>query len=175
VPLIRAVAGAGMALGLPVAGVWWSLSQTRPSILYAFAVNWGLMGFAFAAGLIVPLRFAPSYYQVFPFERGGDVYERLGVRAFQRMLRRARVHGAAPFPRYRPEAGGLARLATDTYGPEAAHAVIFLIVLVVAADALRRGWWDTALWLTAFNIALNAYPVCSMRHVRARIEAARSR
>jgi hypothetical protein len=179
VPLIHAIARAGIALGLPIAGVWWSLSHTRPSILFAVAVNFGLMGFAFAAALIVPRRLAPAlpaaYFETFPFERGGRLYERLGVRGFQRFLRGARVHGPAPIPRLMPREGGLGRLVTDTYGPEAAHGVIFLIVLIVAADALRRGWWDTALWLMLFNVAFNAYPVCSMRYVRARIRAVRPR
>jgi len=174
VPLIRAAAGAGLALGLPVAGLWWGLSHARPGILFALSVNCGLMGFAFVAGLVVPLGVAPafssSYYSVFPFEHGGRVYERLGVRAFQRFLRRIRFHGPQPVPHYRPREGGLGRLVSDTYGPETAHGVIFLIVLVIAIDAVRRGWWETALWLTLFNVLLNAYPVFSMRHVRARIE-----
>ena len=174
-PLIRAIAGAGVALGFPVAGVWWSLSHTRPSLLFAVAVNFGLMAFAFALDLVVPLRLTPAYYAVFPFERGGLIYERLGVRGFQRFLRAVRVHGPAPFPRYMPRAGGLDRLVADTYGAETGHALIFLVIVVVAIDAATRGWWDTALWLTLFNVLLNAYPVFSMRHVRARIQSVRSR
>lgn len=46
--------------------------------------------------------------------------------------------------------------------------MIFIVVCGVAVDAVRRGWWDTAAWLLLFNILLNAYPVMSMRHVRAR-------
>ena len=172
-PLTRAIAGAGVNLGLPVAGVWWGLEHTHPSVVFAFAVNWGLMGFAFVASLIVPLRLWPAYYRTCAFERRGRVYERLGVRAFQAALRRSRLHGPAPFPRIVPAADRLGRLATDTYAPETAHALIFVAVLVIAADALRLGWWDTAAWLLLFNLVLNAYPVFSMRHVRARIAAVR--
>jgi hypothetical protein len=111
VPLARTIAAAVIAPGFAVAGLWWSLAHTRPSIAFAFFVNLGLMGFAFAVALVLPLRLWPAYYCTFAFEQGGRLYDRVGVRWFQRGLRLAHVHGPSPFPRLAPSGGGLARNA----------------------------------------------------------------
>jgi hypothetical protein len=166
--MIRALGMAALNIALPVAALAWSLTMTRRSALFAFALNWALMGFAFVFWLIVPVRFGRSYYRVHVIERDGRLYERLGVRLFQRILRRTGFHGPKPFPGYAPGPDAFARLTDATHGPETAHALIFIVVAAVAVDAAARGWWDTAAWLLFFDIALNAYPVLSMRHVRAR-------
>jgi len=159
---------ASLNIALPVAALAWSLTMSRRSVAFAFFLNWVLMAFAFVVWIVVPIRFARGYYDVHPFERGGRLYERLGVRLFQRILRASKFHGPRPFPRYTAGPGGASALAADTLNPETAHVMIFLVVCGVAVDAVRRGWWDTAAWLLLFNILLNAYPVMSMRHVRAR-------
>ncbi len=55
-------------------------------------------------------------------------------------------------------------------GVRVSQVFIFLVVAAVAADAMRKGWWDTAGWLSLFNVLLNAYPVLSLRYVRVRVE-----
>ena len=42
------------------------------------------------------------------------------------------------------------------------------MLAAVSVVFVRRGWWDTAGWLWFFNIVHNAYPVLSLRAVRAR-------
>ena len=142
--------------------------MNRRSVLFAFAINWALMLFAFVAFLIVPIRFPPGYYRVQEFERRGRLYDRLRVRQFQEILRRTKFHGPRPFPRYVNGSGALGQLDDATYGSETAHALIFLVVAGLAIDAARRDWWDTAAWLLFFDILCKAYPVLSMRHVRVR-------
>jgi hypothetical protein len=146
----------------------WTLSLSRRSIVFAFAINWALMGWAFIVWLVMPLRFGSGYYQVHRFERSGRLYERLGVRGFQRFLRRTGLLGWNPSLRFVSRSGAHAALVAATCGPETAHALIFIVLGAVAVDAVCRGWWDTAGWLLLFNILHNAYPVVSLRYVRVR-------
>lgn len=166
--MFRAIVVAALNIALPVAALAWGISMNRRSVVFAFAINWALMLFAFIAFLVAPIRFARGYYRVWRFERDGRLYERIGVRAFQTVLRRTKFHGPRPFPRYPYGPGALGQLEDATYGPETAHALIFMVVIGLAMDAARRGWWDTAAWLVLFDVLLNAYPVFSMRYVRAR-------
>jgi hypothetical protein len=153
---------AALALGAIV----WTLSISRRSVAFAFAINWALMGFAFVIWSVVPIRFGAGYYRVHRFERSGALYERLGLRVFQRVLRRSGLQ----WLRYAPGPGAGATLAAATHGPETAHLVIFIVLSVVTVHAVSRGWWDTAGWLVLFNVLHNAYPVMSLRYVRVRTE-----
>jgi hypothetical protein len=155
---------------LTVAALLWSLSISRRSVAFAFAINWALMGFAFVAWMIVPIRLGRGYYRVRTIERSGRLYEALGVRLFQRVLRRSGLHGPRPFPGYVRGPAGAASLVAATCGSETAHLLIFVVVSALAVDAALREWWDTAGWLVVFNVLLNAYPVLSLRYVRVRAE-----
>ena len=126
------------------------------------------MGLAFVIWLVAPARFGRSYYRVHAFERSGRLYERLGVRHFQRFLRR--VGSMNPWLRYRPGPSASTTLVAATEGSETAHLLIFIMLAVVSGVFVRRGWWDTAGWLLFFNIVHNAYPVLSLRSVRARAD-----
>jgi hypothetical protein len=100
--------------------------MSRRSVAFAFAINWALMGFAFIIWLIIPIRLSSKYYRVRPFERSGRLYESLGVRLWQRVLRRSGLHGRTPFPGYARGPGARAALVAATLGPETAHLLIFI-------------------------------------------------
>jgi hypothetical protein len=155
---------AGFAIGATA----WTLEMSRRSVAFAFWINWALMGLAFVTWLIAPARFGRSYYRVQAFERSGRLYQRLGVRHFQQFLRR--VGFMNPWLRYRPVPSAITTLVAATEGPETAHLLIFIVLMVVSGVFVRRGWWDTAGWLLFFNILHNAYPVLSLRAVRARAD-----
>jgi hypothetical protein len=167
---IRAVATTLVAAAYTVASLVWTLSIARRSLAFAFWINWALMGAAFVVWTLVPIRFRRGYYRVHEFERHGAFYAVVGVRVFQRLLRASRFHGAAPLPRYRPGPAARETLIAETYNSETAHFIIFAVLAIVAANLAWRGWWDTAAWLSAFNVLFNAYPVMSMRHIRARVD-----
>jgi len=154
-----------------IAAMAWTLEMSRRSVAFAFFINWALMGLAFAMWLVVPARFGRAYYRVHAFERSGRVYERLGVRWFQRFLRGSRLMN--PWHRYRPGPSASATLVAATEGSETAHLLIFIVLAAVSGVFVRWGWWDTAGWLLFFNIVHNAYPVLSLRAVRARVERLR--
>jgi hypothetical protein len=152
--------------GFTIGATAWALEMSRRSVAFAFWINWALMGLAFVVWLLAPVRFGRSYYRVHAFERSGRLYERLGVRQFQRLLRRS---GLA-WLRFRPAPGATRNLVAATEGSETAHLLIFIVLAVVSGVFVRRGWWDTAGWLLFFNILHNAYPVLSLRYVRARAD-----
>jgi hypothetical protein len=146
----------------------WTLEMSRRSVAFAFWINWALMGLAFVVWLVAPARFGRAYYLVHAFERSGRLYERLGVRHFQRFLRCVGLMN--PWLRYRPAHSATSTLIAATEGPETAHLLIFIMLVLVSGTFVRRGWWDTAGWLLFFNIVHNAYPVMSLRAVRARAD-----
>jgi hypothetical protein len=152
--------------GFTIFATAWTLAMSRRSVAFAFWINWALMGLAFAVWLMVPARFGRAYYRVHAFERSGRLYERLGVRHFQRVLRR--VGFMNPWLRYRPGPSASTILVAATEGSETAHLLIFIVLAAVSVVFVQRGWWDTAGWLLFFNIVHNAYPVLSLRAVRAR-------
>jgi len=156
---------------LTAAAIYWGLSIVRRSVVFALAINWAFMGFAYVVWLVIPLRFGHGYYRVLRFEQSGRLYEALGVRWFQAVLRRPGAYGSRVFPSYSRGHHGAEALVAATLGPETAHALIFVVITVLALDTgVRRGWWDTAAWLIVFNVLFNAYPVLSLRQVRARVE-----
>ena len=167
---IRAVGPAVVAALFTVASLLWTVSIARRSLAFAFWINWALMGAAFVVWTLVPIRLWRGYYRVRAFERSGGVYAVVGVRGFQRLLRASRFHGPVPFPRYQRGPTARETLIADTYGSETAHLIIFAVLTGLAANLAWRGWWDTAAWLSAFNVLFNAYPVMSMRHIRARVD-----
>src|SRR5262245_65129666 len=158
-----------LLLALAVTAIAWGITLERRSVTFALLVNFAYLSVAYLLWMLLPLRFPDGYYHVLPLERSGRLHEALGIRGFQRVLRRFRFYALPGHGSREPEAP--VRLAAATIGPETAHAVVFVVVTVLAVDtAFRRGWWDTAAWLLAFNVLLNAYPVLSLRAVRARME-----
>jgi len=152
--------------GFTMAATAWTLEMSRRSVAFAFWINWALMGLAFVTWLVAPVRFGRFYYRVHGLERSGRLYERLGVRHFQQFLRR--VGFMNRWLRYHPGPSAGATLVAATESPETAHLLIFVVLALVSGVFVRRGWWDTAGWLLLFNIVHNAYPVLSLRSVRAR-------
>jgi len=156
---------------LAVAGFLWTSWIAQPSIVFAFAVNWALMAAAYIVWLVMPLELGAGYYQPNAYERSGRIYATLGVRGFQRLLRRSGYYGRQRiFPSYQrgPDAADV--LIAQTRGPETAHLLVFVVVAALTVDVAVRGWWSTAAWLVLFNVVLNAYPVLSMRDIRARVQ-----
>ena len=44
------------------------------------------------------------------------------------------------------------------------------MILGITLWPLISGWWNTVAWLLLFNVLHNAYPVWSLRQVRARLD-----
>jgi hypothetical protein len=99
------------------------------------------------------------------------IYERLGIRAFKSLMRSHLYRRINPTFRLSGGRRGLGELSERMQSAEAAHLLAFLLVSAFAFGALLVRWVDAAVWLTLFNVLLNAYPVMLQRYNRLRLEA----
>jgi hypothetical protein len=138
---------------------------------FAFVVVWWPMVWVGTTSRLVQLRLPEGYHALRRFERGGEVYGRLGVRVAKSALRRgllARFNPDLHLPSERtPEQ--LEHLAQRMRDAEASHTVLFVATLPVVAHAAARGWWVAAVLTLVFDVVMNGYPVMLQRYNRARL------
>ena len=78
--------------------------------------------------------------------------------------------GMEPPPKPSSRQGFLVRTELSTKGAEVCHGATFLLALSVALFLLTSGRNSAAVWILAFNFALNGYPVMLQRSNRWRIQ-----
>lgn len=149
------------------------------TFLFAFAINWILMGWAITLGRMlespkgafngVSIQFPEGFFPTRPFERGGRIYDYLGVRWYRRLLRP--VLWKLKPAQLRSGADARQAMLRATRDPEAGHFIMLIPIMVVTVWVLTRGWWTAAAWMLLFNLLHNAYPIMSMRQIRARLSA----
>lgn len=166
---IRWLTGTALTVTFAVAVVWGARAFGR-SIVFAFAVNWVLMMWAVMFAMnVVRLRLPARYYATRPFEKGGRLYDFLGVSWYRRALRRVLWSVNPSLLRSQPAARET--MIENTKDAETGHLFVLLAIMGVTAWALSSGWWDAVGWLLLFNLLHNGYPVLSMRQLRARLNA----
>ena len=138
----------------------------------AFLVNWLMMSWMAVVGQVVHLSFAPWYYRVKPFERTGQVYERLGIRLFKKLVRRGPLSICSPTLRLPKEktVSALQGLLNEMRKAETGHALIFVLVLFFVGYMLLEGWLDAVAWTLLFNILINGYPIMLQRYNRIKLQ-----
>jgi hypothetical protein len=164
-------------IGVALLVVWSARSYGR-TVAFAFGVNWILIFWAIWLSSVlesrrgawdgISCRFPASYYALRPFERGGRIYDYLGVRWYRRLLRRVLWSVKPALLRAQPDARQT--MIRATHDPEAGHLVIFVVILGITSWALLSRAWPAVAWLLLFNVLHNAYPVVSLRQIRARLE-----
>jgi len=147
------------------------------TIAFAVGVNWVLIVWAIWLGRILEtrsgerdgltVRLPAAYYAMHRFEKGGRVYDYLGVRWYQRLLRPILWSVNPALLRSRRVARQA--LIRATQDPEVGHLVIFALIFGITVWAVACAWWNTAAWLLLFNVLHNGYPVLSLRQIRARL------
>jgi glycosyl-4,4'-diaponeurosporenoate acyltransferase len=141
------------------------------SATFAFLLVWLSMCWVTLLSWAFPLRLPAAYYALRPGERDGRRYERIGVLVAKRVLRRGPMQVFNPtlrLPTVR-DAQSLAKLDAAMRSAETNHVMMFLVVVLVIAHAIARGWWDAAAWTLLFNILINGYPVMLQRYNRGRL------
>ena len=170
---IRLLVGTALTVTFAVAVVWGARAYGR-SIAFAFGVNWVLIMWAIMfATNVVPLRLPAQYYVTRRFEKGGRVYDLVGVRCYRRALRRVLWSVNPTLLRSQPAARET--MIEHTKDAETGHLFILLAITGITVWALASGWWDAAGWLLLFNLLHNGYPVLSMRQLRARLNSVSTR
>ena len=151
----------------------WSLDTFGfRSPVFAFLVNWLAMSWVALNGQLVQFSFAPRYYAPQPFERTGQVYERLGIRQFKRLVRRGPLAIFSPTLRFPKDktVPALRALDNEMRKAETGHVLIFVLMLVFVGYALLQGWLDAVAWLLLFNILINGYPIMLQRYNRIKLQ-----
>jgi hypothetical protein len=137
-------------------------------ILTALLINWLVMSWVAVLGQGIHFYFPEGYYEIKTFERNGRVYEGLGIQLFKKLVRRGPL--TLFNPTIRRQAGkDIADLEPEMKKAETGHAIIFVLVSMLALYALINGWIDTAGWLMLFNVFINGYPVMLQRYNRIRL------
>jgi hypothetical protein len=115
------------------------------------------------------LHLPAGYYPLRHFEQGTSLYERLGIRWFQTLMRTP-VFGILnlDIPR-RFRKRDFVGLEREMRFAETSHVFAFLLVLGVLVFALAQGWWDAVVYLTVWNLLVNVYPVMLQRYNRGRL------
>jgi len=151
----------------------WSLGAFGfRSLVFAFLANWLAMSWVAVAGQVIRFSFAPGYYGIKPFEQTGQVYERLGIRLFKRLVRRGPLSIFSPTLRFPKDKTipALQNLDNEMRKAETGHVFIFVLMLVFAGYALLKGWYDAVGWMLAFNVMINGYPVMLQRYNRIKLQ-----
>jgi len=156
-----------------VALILWSLGAFGfRSPTFAFLLNWLAMSWVAIAGQAVHFSLPQGYYSINTFERTGQMYERLGVRLFKRLVRRGPLAMLSPtlrFPKDRTTAA-LRHFEDEMRKAETGHVYIFVLMLVFISAALLRGWFDAVGWMLVFNVIINGYPVMLQRYNRIKLQ-----
>jgi hypothetical protein len=149
---------------------WGSFGFRSP--VSAFLVNWLTMSWIAIIGQVAHLSFAPGYYRTRPFERAGQVYERLGIRLFKKLVRHGPLALFSPTLRFPKErtVSALQSLLGEMQKAETGHALIFVLVLLFVGYALFKGWLDAVAWMLLFNILINGYPIMLQRYNRIKLQ-----
>jgi len=152
--------------------LWTGSSFGFRSPVSAFLVNWLAISWMAVIGQVVHLSFAPGYYRVKPFERTGQVYERLGIRLFKKLVRRGPLSIFSPTLRFPKEktVSALQGLLNEMRKTETGHALIFVLVLFFVGYMLLEGWLDAVAWMLLFNILINGYPIMLQRYNRIKLQ-----
>jgi hypothetical protein len=155
-------------LGVVLLVIWALDAFGFRSPVFAFLLNWLAMSWVALAGQAIPFALPASYYDIKAFERTGQIYERLGVPFFKKLVRRGPLAIFSPTLRFPKDKTitALQHLDHEMRKAEAGHVYIFLLMLVFTSYALLNGWFDAVGWLLAFNILINGYPIMLQRYNR---------
>lgn len=141
----------------------------------AFALTWGPNYPFLGATMIGALRLPRFLEPVHPLEP--VLYRWLGVGLVKwTVTRRAWLVlvGLERLPKLASRHALLERIELWTKGAEICHVAAFVFAFFVALFSLAVGGTTLAIWILAFNLALNAYPVMLQRSVRWRVQQARA-
>ena len=142
------------------------------SLISALLINWLVMSWIVIVGQVIHFSFPAPYYGFGPFEQTGQVYERLGIRLFKKLVRRGPLTIFSPTLRFPKEktVAAIQDLESEMRKAETGHALAFMLMLLFVGYALLKGWLDAAVWMLLFNMLINGYPVMLQRYNRIKLQ-----
>jgi hypothetical protein len=137
-------------------------------VLFALAVVWLPMIWLGIVSRYVRPTLPSRFHRLRRFERDGRVYEILGIRVAKRALRRGPLAAFNPdlhLPS-EPDPDRIERLDGRMRDAEASHAILFVLTIGVALNAIVRGWVHAGVATILFDVLLNGYPMMLQRYNR---------
>ncbi len=151
----------------------WSLDSFGfRSPISALLLNWLVMSWMAIVGQGIHLSLPQTYYDIRPFEQTGQVYERVGIRFFKKLVRRGPLTIFSPtlrFPKEKPFST-LRNLESEMQNAETGHALIFILMFLFVGYAALNGWFDAVVWILLLNILINGYPIMLQRYNRIKLQ-----
>lgn len=141
----------------------------------ALSIAWSPNGLFLAAhtkGVLRLPRFLERVHSTEPV-----LYRWLGVGLVKRIVANRvwpMIHGLKPPPTAKDREDFLNRIEGDMKAAEICHAATFVLASCIALLYVAAGRNPVALWILAFNVALNAWPVMLQRSNRWRMQQGRA-
>ncbi|PWV48887.1 hypothetical protein [Chitinophaga sp. S165] len=140
---------------------------------FAWALNFLLMLCVFAFTGELKSQLTSPYYDEKGWERRGEIYERLGVNFFRKLLVLTGWEKLSKKSNpIEKNTKALMHLHHQTKKSELDHVIILLIVLGFNVFVAVKFGVLKSLWLLILNILLNLYPIFLQRYNRPRITRA---
>ena len=146
-----------------------------PFPAFAFALAEGPNGLFlvwFMRGALTLPRFLVPVHPIEP-----ALYRWVGVGLVKRIVATRMwplLNGFEPPPKPKNRQELLVRIELATKGAEVCHGATFILALLVALLLLAVGQFPEAVWIVAFNVLLNGYPVMLQRANRWRVQQVRA-
>jgi hypothetical protein len=130
------------------------------------------LGIAKVAEPLFLMRMPRALRPLRPWEREGDVYRRLRVLSFGRLLRLAPLRYLNSAVHLDRERRDLLLVRLHAESSEATHFWAAVFFMPYVAFAGLHGMWDIVAWFSLAQVLLNVYLILHLRHVRGRLDRA---
>jgi hypothetical protein len=149
--------------------LWTALDPDDHPVVFTVSVTWFL-------GLLVAmltrkafLRMDPKRFALARWERDGRIYDRVGVGAFEWLLRHTPLGWVDPFLRVRSGRNDMERLLRELSFAEGTHLVEGMVSLALAVVFLAGGHAAVGLAFVVLSVPIHIYPIMLQRRTRGRV------
>jgi Glycosyl-4,4'-diaponeurosporenoate acyltransferase len=139
-----ALVGAALALSAVILG--------PASATFALLLNCFVLSQVAGSTQVRSVTLPESYFRLRRMERGGRIYIYLGIQFFKRMMTTKLYRRLNPHFNFRRASQPPRELVNRMKDAEAAHALVFGLMLLCSVFALSVGSYYAAFWLLFFNV-----------------------
>jgi hypothetical protein len=149
--------------------LWTAWHPDSHPVVFTASVTWFLGLFA---GMLTRgsfLRMDPRRFGLSRWERGGRIYDRVGIGGFGWLLHHTPLGWLDPFLQVRSGRGDMDRLLRELSFAEGSHLVQGVVSLSLAVAFLAGGHAVVALTFVVLSVPLHIYPIMLQRRSRGRV------
>jgi hypothetical protein len=150
-----------------------AIQKGLDSFIFAWILNFMLMISLLSFTQTLKPKLTSSYFNTKKWEKGGNIYQFLGVNFFRKLL--VWIGWEKLNKKVNPVIKNLNALKHLEYGTrqsEFGHLIIFFIVLPINLYVIVSYGFVNSLWLLILNLILNFYPIIVQRYNRPRLKRA---